>query len=174
MVWMLTHAAGARVAAGDTATLARLADSIRSLGSESGYGRDRRLYHHVRGLLLAARGDDRAATDELRSAVYSINAGYTRTNFELARLYLRDGRARDAIAVLQPALRGPLDASNLYLNRIELQELLAQAWDSVGGRDSAATHYAAVANAWAAGDPAFRSRAERAGRRVKQLAPSIR
>jgi len=167
--WMLTQSAGARAAAGDTASLARLADSIGALGEQSGYGRDRRLHHHVRGLLFAARGADRQAIDELKSAIYSISAGYTRTNYELARVYLHAGRPRDAVAVLQPVLRGPLDASNLYLNRIELQELLAQAWDATGQRDSAAAHYSVVARAWSNGDALFKARAERARSRAAGL-----
>jgi tetratricopeptide (TPR) repeat protein len=167
--WMLAQVASARAAAGDTASLARLADSIRTLGDGSGYGRDRRLHHHVRGLLAMARGDDRTAIEEFRAAIYSVTAGYTRTNYDLARVYLRQHRPNDAIAVLQPVLRGALDASNLYLNRIELQELLAQAWDSAGARDSAAAHYVVVAHAWAAGDPPFKARADRARRREAEL-----
>jgi hypothetical protein len=168
--FMLTQAASARFAAGETASLARLADSIQALGIESGYGRDRRLHHHVRGLLFAARGSDRTAIGELEAAIYSRPAGYTRTNYELARVYLRARRPRDAVAVLQPVLRGPLDASNLYLNRIELQELLAQAWDSAARPDSAVAHYMVVARTWAAGDPSFKARAQRAQARASELA----
>jgi len=160
--WRLTHAAAAHAAAGDTASLARLADRVFALGAQSGYGRDRRLYHHIRGLLSAARGDDEAAIAEFRAAIYSISAGYTRTNFELARVYLRDQRPRDAIAVLQPALRGSLEAQNLYVNRMELHDLLAHAWDAAGVRDSAAAHYDVVARAWAGGDAPFKARADTA------------
>jgi DNA-binding SARP family transcriptional activator/TolB-like protein len=160
--WTLTLAAGARVASGDTATLARLADSVRTLGAESGYGRDHRLYHHVLGLLLAARGDDAGAIREFRAAIYSLTSGFTRTNYELARIYLRTRRPRDAIAVLQPALRAPLESSNLYLARPDAHELLAQAWDAAGNRDSAAVHYAWVAKAWTAADPSFASRLQTA------------
>jgi tetratricopeptide (TPR) repeat protein len=167
--WMLTHAANARAAAGDTATVAHLVDSVRVLGSGSSYGRDRRLFHHVRGLLLAARHDDPEAITEFQSAIYSRSGGYTRTNLELARVFMRDSRPRDAVAILQPALRGSLDASNLYVNRTELHERLAQAWDAAGVKDSAAAHYAIVARAWAAGDPPFRARADSARRRLASL-----
>ena len=167
--WMLTHAANARVAAGDTSGFARLADSIRVLGSGSGYGRDRRLFHHVRGLLLAARRDDAAAIAEFQAAIYSLTSGYTRTNYELARVFLRNNRPRDAIAVLQPAFRGPLDASNLYLNRTELHELLADAWTAAHRPDSAAAHYSIVARVWASGDPAFKLRADSARRKLAAL-----
>jgi tetratricopeptide (TPR) repeat protein len=160
--WMLTQAAGARAAAGDTATLPRLADSVRMLGAESGFGRDHRLYHHVLGLLVAARGDDAGAITEFKSAIYSLTGGFTRTNYELARAYLRSRRPRDAVAVLQPALRAGLESSNLYLARTDAHELLAQAWDAAGVRDSAAAHYAWVAKAWTAADPLFAARAQAA------------
>ena len=167
--WMLTHAAGARLVARDTASLQRLADSIQALGAGSAFGRDRRLHHHVRGLLMAARGDNAAAVRAYRSAVYSLPRGYTRTNYELARVLLHLGRPREAIAVLQPALRGSLQASNLYVSRIEVHEALAQAWDSAGGRDSAVAHYQIVARAWAAGDPPFKARAAAATSRAAAL-----
>jgi predicted Zn-dependent protease len=166
---MLTQSAGARAAAGDTASLPRLADSVQALGEESGYGRDRRLHHYVRGLLYSARGNDSAAISELRAAIYSVNAGFTRTNYQLARVYLRDKRPRDAIAVLQPTLRGALEASNLYLNRTEIHEMLAQAWDAAGVRDSAVAHYAWVTKAWAAADPFFRPRLQAAQSRLTAL-----
>jgi hypothetical protein len=166
---MLAQAGGARRWAGDTATLERLADSMRVLGVESVYGRDQRLHHHVRGLLLAARGDDAGAISELKSGIYSLTEGFTRTNYELARVYLRDRRPRDAIAVLQPALRGTLEASNLYLNRTEIHELLAQAWDAAGVRDSAAAHYEWVTKAWAAADPSLAPRVRAAQTRLAAL-----
>jgi predicted Zn-dependent protease len=166
---MLAQAGGARRSSGDTATLGRLADSIRVLGAESIYGRDQRLHHYIRGLLLAARSDDAGAISELKSGIYSLTEGYTRTNYELARVYLRDRRPHDAIAVLQPALRGTLEASNLYLNRTEIHELLAQAWDAAGVRDSAAAHYAWVAKAWSAADPPPAPRVQAAWTRLAAL-----
>ncbi|HET9271949.1 MAG TPA: hypothetical protein VFO31_27410, partial [Vicinamibacterales bacterium] len=167
--WMLTHAAGARFAAGDTAILARLADSVRALGAASAFGRDQRLHHHLRGLLLSARGRDADAAAEFRAAIYSVTSGYTRTNLELARVLLRDGRARDAVAVLQPALRGPLQASNLYVIRSELHEMLARAWDAAGARDSALAHYDLVARAWSEADAMYKARSAAAQSRAAAL-----
>ena len=167
--WMLTHAAGARFAAGDTASLARLADSVRALGAASAFGRDQRLHHHLRALLLSARGRDADAAAEFRAAIYSVTSGYTRTNLELARVLLRDGRSRDAVAVLQPALRGPLQASNLYVIRIELHEMLARAWDAAGARDSAVAHYDLVARAWSEGDAMYKARSVAAQSRAAVL-----
>ena len=115
--WNLTHSAGARAAAGDTAGLRRLIDSVQSLGAASGFGRDKRLHHYVRGLMLAARHDDEGAVTELRQAIVSRNFGYTRTNYELARALLRLGRPAEAVDALQPALRGSVESSNLYVTR---------------------------------------------------------
>jgi tetratricopeptide (TPR) repeat protein len=130
--WNLTHSADARTAAGDTAGVRRLIDSVQSLGSVSGFGRDRRLHHHVRGLWLAARHDDEAAVAEFRRSILSRNFGYTRTNYELARALMRLGRPAEAVATLQPALRGSVEASNLYVTRTEIHELLADAWEAAG------------------------------------------
>ena len=166
--WSMTHAASALVAGGDTVGLSARADSVLVLGSRSGYGRDQRLHHHVRGLLFAARGRDDAAADELRRSIYSMNMGYTRTNMSLAAVLMRQRKWADAIAVLQPVLRGPLEASNYYVTRTEAHDLLAQAWDSMPGpaaRDSSRLHYAAVAKSWARADPIFADRVARARNR---------
>ena len=164
--WNLTHSADARAAAGDTAGVRRLIDIVESLGAASGFGRDRRLHHHVRGLWLAARGDDEGAVAEFRRSILSWNFGYTRTNYELARALIRLGRPTEAVAVLQPALRGSVEASNLYATRTGIHELLAEAWEAAGRPDSAAAHYRTVAAAWRRADPALRPRWERARDRV--------
>ena len=131
-VWFLTHAATARAYMGDTASLQWMTDSIRVIGARSYIARDQRLYHYPRGLLLAARGQLEAAAEELRQAIWSPTLGFTRVNYELARIYLRLGRPRDAVTILQPALRGPLDASNYYLARSDLHEQLGLAWLAAG------------------------------------------
>jgi tetratricopeptide (TPR) repeat protein len=157
--WNGVHLATGLAAAGDTARLAALADSLERWGSIEGYGRDRRLHHYARGLLLAARSDTSAAIAEFERSIDSPTEGYTRASFEAARLLLRVGRARDAVAVLQPTLRGNLEASNYYVTRTELHDVLAHAWLAAGGPDSAAAHFRYVATAWGDGDPAFRQRA---------------
>jgi len=101
--------------------------------------------------------------------MFAPTTGFTRTNFELARVYLRLRRPKEAIAVLQPSLRGSLEASNLYVTRTELHERLAQAWDALGNVDSAAVHYAWVTKAWNAADPAFASRVSAARVRLAAL-----
>ena len=160
--WNLTQSAGARAAAGDSAGVRRLIDSVQSLGRASGCGRDRRLYHHVRGLWLAAQGDDEGAVAEFRRSILSRSFGYTRTNYELARALMRLGRPAEAVAALQPALRGSVGGSNLYVTRSEIHELLAKAWEAAGRLDSAEVHYRTVAAAWRRADPALRPRWERA------------
>jgi predicted Zn-dependent protease len=145
-------------AAGDTAMLAQLIEPMREIGERSGYGRDRRLHHYARGLLLKARGRREEAVAEFRAAMFSPNLGYTRVNLELGRLYLDLGRPYDAIAVLSPALRGSLEASNLYVTHTEVHALLARAFAATGASDSAAVHDAYVARALAHSDPGVRAR----------------
>jgi DNA-binding SARP family transcriptional activator/TolB-like protein len=163
--WRLTHEATALAAAGDTSRLRQLADTIAAAGALSGNGRDRRLARYVIGLLQLARRDSAGAEQSFRESLYSMPGGYTRTNIELGRLLVARGRGRDAVAVLQPALRGKVDASNYYVTHTEIHEALAQAWESAGRTDSAAVHYAWVAKAWEHGDPPFARRAEEARRR---------
>ena len=167
--WSLAHAARSLAAAGDTADLATRADTLAAVGVQSASGRDQRLASYIRGLLLLARNDVPNAITAIRSSIYSLPAGYTRENYDLARSYLRVGRPRDAVAVLQPALRGKLDASNFYLTHTEIRELLAQAWDSAGRADSASAHYTWVARAWEHGDPSYARRAAAARDRVVTL-----
>ena len=165
--WAMTHAAGGLAAAGDTAGLAARADSVRALGAQSYLGRDKLLHHYIRGVLLVARGQDEAAIAELYRAVWSWNVGYTRTNMVLAAALMRRERAREAITVLQPGLRGYVEASNYYVSRTDIHEMLAQGWSAVSGaaaRDSATAHYAFVARAWRRADPAFANRIQTATR----------
>ena len=163
--WNMTHASGARVAGGDTTGLVARIDSIQVIGAQSGLGRDRLLHHYVRGLLLTARGEHAAAADEFKRATWSWNFGYTRINMTLAAMLLRQGKARLAVSVLQPALRGSIEASNYYVSRTDIHELLGHAWRAVGegaARDSASAHFAVVARAWSRADTTFAARLQRA------------
>jgi DNA-binding SARP family transcriptional activator/tetratricopeptide (TPR) repeat protein len=138
--WLLTLRGSALAAAGDTAHLARLADSVQHIGARSAYGRDRRLHHHLRGLLARARGDLPKAEAEFRAAVYSEVGGYTRSNLELARVLAAQGRHAEALPPLRSALRAPLDGPALYVTRTELHEAAALAFDALGQADSAAVY----------------------------------
>jgi serine/threonine protein kinase/tetratricopeptide (TPR) repeat protein len=146
-VWQLAHRADALFLAGDTAPLAAIADTMHAIAHRSGYGRDPRLEHHVRGLLLAARGHDADAVESFRRAVYSWPLGYTRTNLALSRSLLKLGRSDEAVAALQPSLRGSLEVNNLYATHTTLRRALAEAWRAAGRADSAAAHDAWVARA---------------------------
>jgi len=167
--WWLTHAATCLAAAGETERLPALADTIEVLGSRSLYGRDRRLHHYVRGLMEQGRGRDVGAVRHFREAVYSPNEGYSRINFELGRSLMRLGRPAEAAAVVAPALRGSLDASNLYVTRTELHELLAEAYDQAGARDSAIAHYRIVSRSWAKADSVLQPRVARVRNRMVEL-----
>jgi DNA-binding SARP family transcriptional activator len=169
LAWNLTHVATALAAAGDTARLPALADSVERIGALSLYGRDLLLHHYIRGLLWLARGDTTRAAEAFRSAIWSWTDGYTRANYELSKAWLALRRPRDAIYPLQAALRGDLQASNLYVARTELHELLGRAFEQTGQRDSAAVHYDLVARAWDHGDAPFAARARAARTRVAVL-----
>ncbi|MDQ2890657.1 MAG: hypothetical protein M3R65_08935 [Gemmatimonadota bacterium] len=151
--WIGTLSAEARSAAGDTAALARLLVTVRQAGSRSAFGRDQFLANHVAGLLELHRGNLAAAAAAFRRAMFSPTMGYTRTNYDLAQALLSLGRAREAIAVVQPALHGVVDASNLYVTRTDLHEVLARAFQMNAQPDSAAAHYLAVATALSHADP---------------------
>ncbi len=143
--WALTHVATALARTHDTLRLGSLVGAMQRAGERSLYGRDHLLHHYVRGLLARARGDRPAAVAEFRAAVYSWNAGYTRINVELAGTLLELGQPAEAVRVLQPALRGSLEASNLFASRTEIHALLARAFRQEGSVDSAAAHEAWVA-----------------------------
>jgi tetratricopeptide (TPR) repeat protein len=168
--WLLGHRASALAAAGDTAALERIADSLEVLGRQTASARDARLHYHVRGLLHTARGEPRTAIDRFRRALYSRSGGgYTRTNYELARLYLEIGRPRDAVAILQPVFRGPLESANLYLGRTEAHLLLGRAHEAAGQPDSAAAHYRRVVRAWQDCDPHLVPMRDIVGARLRAL-----
>jgi len=160
--WHLTHSATARAAAGDTVALKWMADTIRDIGARSYLARDQRLHHYVRGLLLTARGSGEDAVREFREAIWSPTIGFTRVNYELAKLYLRLGRPREAVDLLQKGLRGSLDAANFYTTRTELHELLGRAWLAAGRRDSAGAHLREVVKAWEHADPPYMARRDSA------------
>jgi predicted Zn-dependent protease len=162
VTWNKTLYAMSLAAAGDTAKLRALADTVETWGQRSLYGRDRRAHHYVRGLLLVSEKRDAEAAEEFRQAIHSPTHGFTRINYELGKVLLRLHRPGEAVPVLQAALHGGIDGSNLYLTRTEVHELLAQAFDRLGSQDSARVHYGAVARAWAKSDPVYLARLNKA------------
>ncbi len=168
--WLLTHAGGARAAAGDTAALAVLADSVEAIGARSLYGRDQRLHHYLRALLARARGaTEREVERHLRAALYSLPTGYTRINLELGSSLVRQGRPEEAVPVLGDALRNSAESNGLYATRTEFHALLGSAWDAAGRADSAAVHYRAAVDAWRAADPVLHDRVREIQRRLAAL-----
>lgn len=156
--WTLTHEITALAAAGDTALVARLADTLERVGRWSSYARDQRMHHYARALLWDARGRRAEAIAEYRQALTSPTYGYTRINYRLAADLVALGRPREAIPLLRAAIHGGFEGPNLYVTHTELRELLAQAFDVAGQRDSATAHYRWVAAAWRDADPPFRER----------------
>jgi len=172
LAWHSALGATALAAAGDTASVRRMVDTVAYWGARSLYGRDQRLHHFVRGLLLAAEKRDAEAVGAYREAIHSPSLGYTRINLELARALLRMGRAAEAVPVLQAALRGEVDASNLYVTRTELHEVLAEAFERAGQADSARVHWQAVASALARSDASFSGRRTAAADALRRLGGS--
>jgi tetratricopeptide (TPR) repeat protein len=174
IAWQLTHAAGARAATGDTAALERLADSIQALGSQTLGATHQRLHHHVRGLLLNARGNSAEAALEFHRATLWPDASspYSRTSLELARVLVSLHRPGEAIAGLHSALRGPLEAAYFYTTHTELHEALGRAFEAAGQTDSARVHYRWVLEAWRNPDPEFHERREHVRARLAALARS--
>jgi DNA-binding SARP family transcriptional activator/TolB-like protein len=168
-VWTQTLRATALAAGGDTTLLAQIADSLAHYGPLSGYGRDRRLHHHVRGLLLEARGDLTGAIAEYRKAIFSPPLGYTRTNLLLGRLLLKLNQPREAAWWAEQALSGSFESTNTYVTQTEFAELAALAWDAAGERDKALARYRIVVANWAHADPQFSPRVERARLRITSL-----
>lgn len=156
--WMLTLAATAAVAGGDTARARRLVDTIEATGRRSGYDRDPGLHHFVRGLLYSRATEHTSAVQEFRAAMRSPTHGYTRINYELGKSLLALGRPLEAVRILRPPLHGGIEGSGLYVTRTEMHELLARAFDAAGQRDSAAAHYAVVGRGWRAADSFLKPR----------------
>jgi tetratricopeptide (TPR) repeat protein len=156
--WHMTLAGTALAAAGDTVAVLALADSVERIGQGSSFGRDFRLHHFLRGLVHQRGNRHAEAVDAFRRSVFSLTEGYTRINLEMARSLVVLGRHAEAIAVLQPALRGGVDGANSYVTHTELHEALARAFEAAGQADSAAAHWNAVERAWRDADPVFAER----------------
>jgi DNA-binding SARP family transcriptional activator/TolB-like protein len=166
VAWRLTLAATAYSAAGDTIRVRSLIDSVETIGQRSLFGRDPLLHYFLRGLLLARGQEHEAAVRAFRAATHSPSQGYTQINAHLARSLLALGRPSEAVPVMRAALRGGIEGSGLYLTRTEAHELLAQAYDAAGQRDSAEAQFAIVARSWRNADSLLHARRDAAQRRV--------
>jgi hypothetical protein len=96
-----------------------------------------------------------------------VTAGYTRTNVEMAKSLLRLGRYAEAVSILEPATRGSLEASNLYVTYPEIRLLLAQAYAGAGERARAERELDWVRRAWVRADPLLRPQLDLAARTVE-------
>ena len=152
--WSMALAADALYLAGqvDTLQLNALADSIEVIGSRSNFGRDWRVHHHVRGLVAAAAGRLVDAERHFRAALW-VPAGWTRTNVELARVLLSQGRAREAVEIMRGAYMGPLDGMARYAPRSELDFWMSRAFAAAGQRDSARVYASYTRRAWGPSEP---------------------
>lgn len=168
-IWAWVHEADARARLGDTVRLRVLADSMEVLGRSVIQALQKNLHNHVRGLLALQRGRDAEAEEWFKRSIISPVAGFTRSNHELARIYLRTGRPNDAIAILRPATHGGMMGANLYITMTELQRDLAEAFEAAGQRDSALVYYRKVLKAWARGDNRLAPTRDSLARRVALL-----
>jgi len=146
--WLLTHAGTALAAARDTVSLIALIDTVMATGAKSGFARDPRLHYYLRGLLWCERGQPDSAERALRASLTSLSEGFTRENAELATLLIDRHRPAEAIPLVRLALQGPMESSNAYITRTELQALLGRAFAAAGQPDSAAVYRAAARDAW--------------------------
>jgi DNA-binding SARP family transcriptional activator/tetratricopeptide (TPR) repeat protein len=167
--WTNTLLGMALLAAGDTMAVRRLADTVETWGKRSNFGRDRQLHHYLRGMLFVAQRRDAEAAPELERAIFTPTHGFTRVNYELGRVLLRLNRPAEVVPVVRAALHGDLDGANLYVTRTDLHELLAQAFDRLGLRDSARVHYRAVVRAWERADPVYDARRDSARTRLSAM-----
>jgi hypothetical protein len=161
-VWMLAHVATALDRLGDTVRLARLIDTLQAIGGRSAYARDQRVHRYARGLLWRARGDTaRAVAEWMRARLSPVETYFA---LPLTRGLLTLGRPREAAAVAEAALRGPLDSQNQYESRTAIIEALADALAAAGRRTDAARWYQFVAEAWRGADTPWAARGARADR----------
>lgn len=168
-IWMTTHEATALAAAGDTARVARIADSLEAWAPRSAYFRDRVLFHYARGLLSAARGQLGNAEHEYRTALVTPIDGYSRINLELGKTLMAENRPRDAIPILEAPLHGTVESSNYYLPYTQLRAMVGLAFDRAGQPDSAIAYYRQVLTAWRAADPELRPQIDAIAQRVRAL-----
>lgn len=168
--WALTHAATALAAAGDTARVRALVDTVRFRDEQSAYAPDRRLHHHVRGLYLLAQNRPAEAAGSFEQALFSPRGeGYVRTALELDRARIAAGEPRRAIPVLRNAVRGFIGASGFYATKVELHEQLGRAYEAAGQPDSAAAEYRWVLSAWERADPRLDGDRKEIGARIHDL-----
>jgi DNA-binding SARP family transcriptional activator/tetratricopeptide (TPR) repeat protein len=154
--WHHALAADAYSPAGDTLRLRAAADTLEAGCGKSYYGRDWRLYHHVRGLIALRAGRYAEAERELAQARWTPVEGWSRTTVELAKAQNALTRPHDAIATLRTAYATRLDAMGRYVPISQLDFWMAQMFAHAGERDSAQVYAGYVQRAWRDADPEIR------------------
>ena len=151
--WHHALLADAIAPSGDTVRLRGLADTLAVGCARSFFGRDRRLHHHVRGLLAMLQGRWIDAEAELQQARWGVAESWTRSNVALAKTEMALNQPRAALAALRDAYASPLDGMGRYQPRSELDLLMAQAFRKAGEADSARVYEGYVSRAWRYADP---------------------
>jgi len=154
--WHHALAADAYAPTGDTIALRALADTLETGCERSYYGRDWRLYHHVRGLVAMQGARYAEAERELAQAVWTQSEGWGRTVVELAKARAALGRPHDAIETLRSGYATRLDAMGRYVPMSELDYWMARTFAQAGAQDSARVYAAYVRSAWRDADPEIR------------------
>jgi hypothetical protein len=151
--WHHALLADAIAPAGDVKRLSAIADTLEVGCAKSFFGRDRLLYHHVRGLVEMQQHRWLQAAVEFERARWGVAEGWTRTNVALADAQLHLGQPRLALQTLRAAYAGPLDGMGRYEPRSHLDFLMAQAFRQAGEQDSARVYDGYARRAWRDADP---------------------
>jgi DNA-binding SARP family transcriptional activator/TolB-like protein len=154
--WHQALAADALGPAADTIVLRGIADTLEVGCTRSYYGRDWRLYHHVRGLIAMRAGRYAEAEREFTQAIWSRVEGWSRTLVELARTRMAAGRPREAVTALRDAYATRLDAMGRYVPISELDFWMSRAFAASGQTDSARVYAGYVERAWRDAEPEVR------------------
>ncbi len=157
-IWLMAQLADVRATARDTVGLARLADSMATIGRLSGYGRARRLHHYARGRLHAIRGAHARAAESFRAGEYGPTYSLGQIRYGWAHALLSLGRADEAVDVLDPLRRRILTSVGSYFSQAEVHLLLAQALAEAGHHQAAREELVWVERAWDGADPELRER----------------
>lgn len=161
LCWHHALAGDAYAGTGDTIVLRAIADTLQRGCTSSFYGRDSRLYHHVRGLIAMRGGRYAEAESEFKQAVWAPVEGWSRTVVELAKAQAAAGRPDDAIATLRRGYATQLNAMARYTPISEMDYWIARMFAQAGEPDSARVYADYVRSAWRNADPEIRRLLER-------------
>jgi tetratricopeptide (TPR) repeat protein len=146
-------------AAGDTAALAALADSIVRTSLAGPHARSVALRHYLRGIAAAARGVHDDAVTHFEAALRVDRVHAPAINVALARSLLALGRPADAIPVLRSATRARVLPGGVGDEPFPVvREQLALAHAAIGARDSARVHARVALDAWNESEAVIRVR----------------